>query len=184
MLDNQEIRVSIMKQRSLLTKQEVSEKSAQIINRCAPFCVTGKHIAIYRSIQQEVCLDTLYEQYHNQCYFYVPRIKEDDTMDFVEWSDTTLWRVGPFGIKEPKAGKVIKPEKLDLIFVPLVAFNEACDRLGHGKGYYDRYVKDCDATLIGVAYELQKHEGILSYAHDVRLDLILSEEKTYAQNHS
>lgn len=168
-----------MKQRSCLTKQEVQEKSAQIIKRCAPFCVPNAHIAIYRSIQQEVCLDALYEQYQNQCYFYAPRIKADAMMEFVEWNDTTQWEEGTYGIKEPKTGKVIEPEQLDLIFVPLVAFNECCDRLGHGKGYYDRYLKDCDAKLIGVAYEMQKCEQIQTYPHDVKLDLILSEERMY-----
>lgn len=168
-----------MKQRSCLTKQEVQEKSAQIIKRCAPFCVPNAHIAIYRSIQEEVCLDALYEQFHQVCHFYVPRISEADTMEFVEWCEHTSWKKGAYGIMEPIANYVIPPQQLDVIFVPLVSFNQRCDRLGHGKGYYDRYLKDCDAKLIGVAYEMQKCEQIQTYPHDVKLDLILSEERMY-----
>lgn len=49
-----------------------------------------------------------------------------------------------------------EPQELDILLVPLVAFDEACNRMGHGRGYYDRYLPQCRAKTIGIAFACQK----------------------------
>ena len=72
------------------------------------------------------------------------------------------------------------PETLDLILVPCTAFDEACRRVGMGKGYYDRYLPRCTgAAVYGVAYEVQKVEAAAAGPLDIRLDGVITERGIY-----
>ena len=81
---------------------------------------------------------------------------------------------------DPEKSELLKPEDIDLVLVPLVAFDEEKRRLGHGGGYYDRYLPKCvKADLIAVAFEAQKHEEIATDSYDVLMKTIVTEEKVY-----
>lgn len=71
------------------------------------------------------------------------------------WVDEgTVFSVNEFGIPEPGNGPVAQPRELDLVFVPLLCFDERGYRVGYGKGVYDRYLKEVrpDALLVGLSY--------------------------------
>ena len=81
---------------------------------------------------------------------------------------------------DPEKSELLKPEDIDLVLVPLVAFDEEKRRLGHGGGYYDRYLPKCvKADLIAVAFEAQKLEEIATDSYDVLMKTIVTEEKVY-----
>lgn len=80
-------------------------------------------------------------------------------------------------IREPQGGQLIRPQALDVILVPLVAFDAQCRRLGHGAGYYDRYLAQTDALRIGVGFACQKVDAIHALPHDIAMDLIVTEEE-------
>ena len=81
---------------------------------------------------------------------------------------------------DPERSELLKPEDIDLVLVPLVAFDEEKRRLGHGGGYYDRYLPKCSkADLIAVAFEAQKLEEIATDSYDVLMKTIVTEEKVY-----
>ncbi len=84
-------------------------------------------------------------------------------------------RVGHFGIREPSARCTRLPSsRLDLILVPGVAFDLRGGRLGRGKGYYDRLLKELHGTTCGVAFDQQVVATIPVAPYDVRLDCILT----------
>lgn len=62
--------------------------------------------------------------------------------------------INAFGIPEPVAGKVIDPQQIDLVLVPLLAFDKQGYRVGYGKGFYDRFIAQCrpDVRLIGLSF--------------------------------
>ncbi|MDO9267574.1 MAG: 5-formyltetrahydrofolate cyclo-ligase [Methylobacter sp.] len=107
-----------------------------------------------------------------------------------------LWRLedfaelvpGMWGILEPpkqrwgELGKEVAPEQLDCIMVPGVAFDRNGGRLGNGAGYYDRLLKRvrADAVLIGVCFEAQLVEQVAMDAHDVAMDIVMTEKTLYA----
>ncbi|MGZ4956283.1 MAG: 5-formyltetrahydrofolate cyclo-ligase [Methylobacter sp.] len=107
-----------------------------------------------------------------------------------------LWRLedfaelvsGTWGILEPpkqrwgELGKEVAPEQLDCIMAPGVAFDRNGGRLGNGAGYYDRLLKSVrtDATLIGVCFESQLVEQVAMDAHDVVMDMVMTEKTIYA----
>ena len=100
-------------------------------------------------------------------------------MDFVQWNETTEFQRGAFDISEPIHAELIVPKALTLLFIPLVAFNHRCERLGHGNGYYDRYLKQSDALKIGVAFSFQQSEELKCFPHDIALDVIITEQDCF-----
>jgi len=92
--------------------------------------------------------------------------------------DTTAVVCGMYGILQPDlslAAPVFSAE-IDLVIVPVVAFDEARNRLGHGAGYYDRYLPLCNhAKTIGVAFQTQGFPDVYPAPHDVALDAIITE---------
>lgn len=87
-----------------------------------------------------------------------------------------------FGIRQPAPalGTYVNPADFDIVFVPCVAFDEDCHRLGHGGGYYDRYLKRCpDALVIAVAFEAQKLLSVSTEEHDIPMDIVVTEAGMY-----
>jgi 5-formyltetrahydrofolate cyclo-ligase len=84
-------------------------------------------------------------------------------------------QTGHFGIREPRFGCARLPSnRLDLILVPGLAFDVQGRRLGRGKGYYDRLLKELHGTTCGVAFDQQIVDEIPTAVHDVRLDRLLT----------
>ena len=94
---------------------------------------------------------------------------------------------GAYKILEPKAelrqlpAKVVQPGELDLVMVPGTAFDPRGGRMGQGKGYYDRLLARArpDAPLVALAFDCQIFDEIPVAAHDVFMDLVLTEQKVY-----
>ena len=91
------------------------------------------------------------------------------------------WRQGAYGIWEPEreTSRLVPPERVDLVLVPCVAFDARRSRLGHGAGYYDRYLSQCRAFTVCVAYEAQKLDAVVCDAYDRRPDLVVTEAAVY-----
>ena len=109
----------------------------------------------------------------------LPVIKSSSNMCFKLWIFKEPLYMNNFGILEPRKSKVeITP---DLILVPLVAFDRQLNRLGYGKGYYDRILNKIkknkkDMVSLGIAYSFQKSKNIPVNKHDFKLDYIFTEK--------
>ena len=89
---------------------------------------------------------------------------------------------GLLGIKAPdkEQSRLVLPQEIDLVLVPCVAFDEEKRRLGHGGGYYDRYLPECtNAKFVLIAFEAQKILQIATEKHDILMDLLVTEQKVY-----
>ena len=109
----------------------------------------------------------------------LPVIKSSNKMSFKSWVFKDPLYVNQFGILEPKNSKrKIIP---DLIMVPLVAFDKRLNRIGYGKGYYDRSLRKIskikkNVISLGIAYSFQKCKKIPVNNHDFKLDYIFTEK--------
>lgn len=106
----------------------------------------------------------------------VPRV-EGDTMRFFYYDPAKLQR-GSFGIEEPSdEAELCPPAMIDLMIVPGVAFTASGDRMGRGRGYYDKYLSQSDfrGYTIGVGYAHQLLPLLPTEEHDVRLDEVIVE---------
>lgn len=79
-----------------------------------------------------------------------------------------------FSILEPTGALFEDPKKIDLIVVPGVAFDKNNNRMGRGKGFYDKLLKETTAFKIGVCFDFQLLENIPTDLHDVKMDLVVS----------
>jgi 5-formyltetrahydrofolate cyclo-ligase len=81
-------------------------------------------------------------------------------------------------IQEPSRGESIEAEKIDLVLVPLLCFDERGFRVGYGKGFYDRFLKNCraDCLKIGLSYFSPVDEIEDAHAADVKLDFCVAPE--------
>ena len=115
----------------------------------------------------------------------LPVIKSSGNMCFKRWIFKEPLYINKFGILEPKnSSKEIIP---DLIMVPLVAFDSNLNRIGYGKGYYDRSLEKINkikknTVALGIAYSFQKCSGIPVKKHDFELDYIFTEQGIISAN--
>ena len=108
----------------------------------------------------------------------LPIIRENNQMDFFEWKNNDPLKINKYGIAEPISAKKIYP---DIIFVPLVAYDDHLNRLGYGGGFYDRYLKKIakikKILKIGLGFSYQELKKIPINKYDKKLDLIITEKK-------
>ena len=109
----------------------------------------------------------------------LPVIETSNKMSFKTWTFNEPLYVNKFGILEPKNSK--KKIIPDLIAVPLVAFDSNLNRIGYGKGYYDRSLRKIskikkNTVSLGIAYSFQKCKKIPVNNHDYKLDYIFTEK--------
>ena len=115
----------------------------------------------------------------------LPVIKSSNAMSFKSWIFKEPLNVNKFGMLEPEnSSKNIIP---DLIMVPMVAFDNNLNRIGYGKGYYDRSLKKIskikkNAISLGIAYSFQKCQKISTNKHDYKLDYIFTEKGIISSN--
>ena len=130
-------------------------------------------------ITGNVILNFLYKASKKKFRIALPVIKSSNKMSFKSWVYKEPLYVNKFGILEPKNSK--KKIIPDLIMVPLVAFDNHLNRIGYGKGYYDRSLKKIrkinkNAITLGIAYSFQKCTQIPVNDNDFRLDYIITEK--------
>ena len=115
----------------------------------------------------------------------LPVIKSSNIMNFKSWIFKEPLYVNKFGMLEPKNSN--KNTIPDLIMVPLVAFDNHLNRIGYGKGYYDRSLRKIskikkNAISLGIAYSFQKCQKIPTNKHDFKLDYIFTEKGIISSN--
>lgn len=94
--------------------------------------------------------------------------------------ENTAIEATAFGIPEPKSGIAIPPEMIDVVFVPLLAFDLQGHRLGYGKGFYDRFLEACKDTVIVVGLSFFEAEQELpKKAHDIPMNYCVTPIKNY-----
>lgn len=87
---------------------------------------------------------------------------------------------GEFGILEPcETATPTHPAEIDLIVIPGVAFDSKGNRLGHGKGHYDRLLKETHGFKVGLAFDEQVADELPTEEHDVPLDLLLTDSHSF-----
>jgi len=114
------------------------------------------------------------------CLPLIIQTSEDISLEFHSWSPDTVMTRNRFGIPEPVDGDVTAVTDLDLLLMPLVAWDESGHRLGMGSGYYDRVLSSqsdsCKPLRIGIAYELQKTAHVPSDAWDIPMHHVITEK--------
>ncbi|MFQ5900854.1 MAG: 5-formyltetrahydrofolate cyclo-ligase [Thermodesulfobacteriota bacterium] len=179
----EEIRKHCLKERLKLSSDEVLEKGIDIQNRfleLKEFRLSDS-LALYAGFKNEVMTDNIFRSSLEQGkrVFY-PRVFIDRRrLAFYEVSEKEELSVGPYDIPEPTRKRSAPVSSFDLIVVPGVAFDIHGNRLGYGKGYYDKTLSavDGDISVIGLAYEFQVLLEVPAFSHDIKVNKIVTEDR-------
>lgn len=144
-----------------------------------------KKIAVYVAWDSEIDLHVLIEQlWKADCQVFLPIIDVEKTsLNFIRYTPDTSMKKNQYGIDEPEnRDNFISAKELDIVLMPVVAFDHKGIRLGMGKGYYDRSFSFCRTAvskplLIGAAYRCQQAESLPFDEWDITLDAIITENK-------
>lgn len=170
-----EIRKWIKTQKFSLTDSErINEANAVFakIERMAEF-QSAERVMLYHSLPDELPTHEFITKWAHSKHLFLPRVNGDE-LEVLPYNPHEL-QSGAFSIEEPQGNNITHPNTLDLIIVPAVALDHDKNRLGRGKGYYDRLLSKTQATTIGVGYDLQLiPTGIPAEPHDIKLDYIIT----------
>ena len=107
-----------------------------------------------------------------------------DGMRHIIWDTATTLTPNHWGIPEPDAGIVIQPWEIDAVLVPLLAFDTHGNRIGYGKGFYDRFLSECRPTATKIGVSLFEAVDTISDVspHDVAMDLCVTPTRIWSFN--
>lgn len=157
-MDKMDIRNRFIERRSDMSPRHVRVKSSRIGSRIK----SAIDWPIIRSVH---------------IYQSVPRWNEVSTAELAEYIRTT-WPHINLVVGDPHKRTELPDNQFDVIIVPLLSFDASLNRIGFGGGWYDRFLaRQKDSLKIGLAYELQQEPELPVLAHDVQLDLIITERR-------
>ena len=138
---------------------------------------------LYYPVRGEIDLRPLFGEILKdpQKVLILPKVTRDGDMLAVELAEGTPLVKGVFGIPEPAGGRIFKPEKIDFVAVPGVAFDKRGCRLGMGKGFYDRFLPRVKGVKVGVGYDFQLVEEVPCEEHDIPLDLVVTPKGVFGK---
>lgn len=167
---------SLKKSFSKTTLQETSAKIMQRLEETDLFR-QASCIALYHAIPGEVQTAEFIEKWYEEKKLLLPVIEGND-LRLLLYTGKDAVKAGVFGILEPtEESQSVAEEEIDLIIVPGVAFDRQHNRLGRGKGYYDRLLSTLKAPKIGICYDFQLLDTIPVESFDKKMDIIVTEKE-------
>ena len=181
-MNKNEIRNLLKNKRLNLSKDEILTKSKLIKNRLLKIGEynRAKNILFYVSYNGEVFThDAIKESFINKNVVVPISKKEDYSLILSKLNSFEDLVEGHYGILEPKKDKIkeISYNKIDLMIVPGIVFDLKGNRIGHGKGFYDRLLKNTKVPIIALAFEFQIVKKILAEEYDKPVDIIITEKR-------
>lgn len=182
----EQLRTAIKQQRAALSASEINQASQAIAAQLIvhPYYQNAENLACYVAHQGEINPKFIWEQAwqdHKNVFLPVLDATRDKHLQFVRYRAGDELIKNRFGILEPDINQqdTIVATELDLIIMPLVAFDSHGHRIGMGSGYYDRtlaFMQQRPATpkLIGIAYDFQQIETISPTQWDIPLDNVIT----------
>ena len=171
-----EIRAEIKRRVAALTERQKREAAHAVALKLAARGWRGKRIMLYHALPDEVDLTETAKLIGGDNELFYPAVVGDDMYAV---ADGEL-RTGAFGISEPDGARLTASGAgLDVVVVPLRAFDEGCMRLGRGRGYYDRFLEGAAPLKVAVAFDQQRVDSVPTEAHDVPVDEVVTPSETY-----
>jgi len=175
------LRAIYLKKRLLLTPDEIQKKSRQISEKIlhSKQIENKKVIACYLSVNNEPDTREIIGHFLKaKKSIVIPAFFEKlRQYKFVKLSSLNSPEIGPYQIPQPSKLLPVDSIKIDLVLLPGLAFSEDGLRLGYGKGVYDRLLANTSALKIGVAYDFQMIDHFENETHDIKVDLIATENR-------
>ncbi len=141
-----------------------------------PLFKPAQTVLLYHSLPDEPCTHELILRTAKTKNVLLPVVVSETDLELRLFGGEDSMRQGAFNIYEPTGSAYTDYAKIDLAVIPGVAFDHCGNRLGRGKGYYDRLLeklKPLGIPTIGVCFDFQKMPSIPAEPHDIKIDIIL-----------
>lgn len=156
-------------------KEAAADQVFARLEETAAFLVSD-HILMYHSLADELPTRRFLKKWSDRKRFYLPRVNGVN-LEILPYEETRL-ELGSFHIEEPVGDNTVQPDDIELMVIPAVAFDRRGNRLGRGKGFYDRLLHSARATKIGVGYEFQLFDELPTEPHDIPMDVVITQGNT------
>ena len=172
-----ELRTLMRQRKGQFTQQQLCELSLPIVDRIRPLLAGAKTIVAYYSLPDEVDTHGFIDELTAEGKtVYLPKVISDEDMVLCSYTGAESLKEGAFGIMEPIGEEMSADEVIDVVLVPGMAFDGNGNRLGRGKGYYDRFLNTLSnprPKLIGVCFDFQKTDVVPTEPTDVKVDVVI-----------
>lgn len=181
-----ELRKIYIALRKNLTEDQREEFSLEIANNLLSLAIWDKdfyHIFLSIKTQKEINTDYILNILSGKDKnIVISRSNfETTTLQNILLTDSTTIKLNAYNIPEPVGGIPIPANNIDVVFIPLLAFDEQGNRIGYGKGFYDNFLAECKPETLKIGLSFFDAEPVIDdvYFGDIPLDYCITPKKTY-----
>lgn len=175
-MDKDEIRRIVRARKQMLDSQERLEAAQRIFDtvRSMAAYMVAKRVLLYHSLPDELSTHLFFENSPADKTYYLPRVNGLD-LEILPYERSRM-HLGAFRIEEPDGDDTVDINDIDLVIVPAVAYDRRGNRIGRGKGYYDRLLSRSKATTIGICYDFLLFDEFDTDEFDIPVDYVVADK--------
>ncbi|MDR6968686.1 5-formyltetrahydrofolate cyclo-ligase [Flavobacterium arsenatis] len=185
-MNKKELRIKYKELRKTLSEEEIEEKSLAVANKLIHLPIWEKnyfHIFLPITEQKEIDTEFILHLLAGKDKEIIVSKSDFKTRKMTHFllTDNTRIRKNEYNIPEPVDGLEVPSSKIEVVFVPLLAFDKNGHRVGYGKGFYDKFLSECkdDVLKIGLSFFEAEEEISDVFESDVRLDFCITPDEIY-----
>ena len=185
-MTKKELRKKYRRLRNNFSLKQIDDFSLQIANQALQLPIWHfENYHVFLSIQEhkEVQTDVLLNILSGKDKNIIVSMSDFETRKMINvlLTDNVIIKKNEWNIPEPQNGITINNKIIDVIFVPLLAYDTKGNRIGYGKGFYDTFLAACKPNVIKVGLSFFKPETTISDTapHDIKLDYCITPENIY-----
>lgn len=186
-MNKKEIRAKYKALRQELSLDDIEDKSLAIANRMLQLDVWEKtyfHLYLTIEEQKEVETEFVLQILAGKDKEIVVAKSNFETLEMTNYllTDNTRFQKNDYNIYEPVDGIEVPNTKIDVVFVPLLAYDKKGNRVGYGKGFYDKFLAECNEDVIKVGLSFFEPEESIDgfFENDIRLDYCVTPTTSYS----
>lgn len=185
-MTKKELRTKYKALRASLSENEIEEKSLAIANKIISLQIWEKnyfHIFLPIVEQKEIDTEFILHLLAGKDKEIIISKSDFETRNMTHFllTDNTKIKKNEYNIPEPVDGIEVPSTKIEVVFIPLLAFDKNGNRVGYGKGFYDRFLSECRADVLKIGLSFFEAEDKITdvFKDDVKLDLCITPQKVY-----
>ncbi|AOZ99271.1 5-formyltetrahydrofolate cyclo-ligase [Flavobacterium commune] len=181
-----ELRLKYKSLRKQLSEEEMEEMSLAIANQLLKLNIWDKnyfHVFLPIQEQQEIDTELILHLLSGKDKNILISKSDFESREMTHFllTDNTQIKKNEYNIPEPVDGIEAPSKKIEVVFIPLLAFDKKGHRVGYGKGFYDKFLSECQAETIKVGLSFFEAEALIEDVHegDIQLDYCVTPNKIY-----
>jgi 5-formyltetrahydrofolate cyclo-ligase len=185
-LNKKYLRAKYKALRQNLKSEQIEEMSLAIANKLITFPIWDKmyfHVFLPIAEQNEVDTELILHLLSGKDKEIVISKADLETLEMTHFllTDNTKIKKNEYNIPEPVDGLEVPSSKIEVVFVPLLAFDQKGHRVGYGKGFYDKFLSECKPETIKIGLSFFEAETVIQdvFETDIALDYCVTPEKVY-----